>query len=101
MAALAGLPLLFQPGDRLHYSHATEVLGFLVGRIAGAPFRDVLIDKLLKPLGMDDTDVWVPPGKRDRLATLYRFSEDQAALTPAPTPMPDAPAGLQPPAAAA
>ena len=35
MAALGGLPLSYPPGERFHYSHATDVLGFLVGRIAG------------------------------------------------------------------
>jgi CubicO group peptidase (beta-lactamase class C family) len=91
MAALADLPLLYQPGDRFHYSHATEVLGFLVGRIGGGAFRDVLMDRLLKPLGMADTDFWVPPAKRDRLATVYRFSDKAGVLRPTPMPTPDAP----------
>src|SRR6185437_7561551 len=30
---LGGLPLSYPPGERFHYSHATEVLGFLVARI--------------------------------------------------------------------
>src|SRR5215469_3580031 len=33
MRALAALPLLYPPGERMHYSHSTEVLGYLVGRI--------------------------------------------------------------------
>src|SRR5580704_799068 len=42
MAALGGLPLSYPPGERFHYSHSTDVLGFLVGRIAGMDFRDFL-----------------------------------------------------------
>src|SRR5581483_3447108 len=38
MAKLASIPLVYQPGTRFHYSHSTDVLGFLVGRIAGVPF---------------------------------------------------------------
>src|SRR5215472_4724980 len=46
MQALSTLPLLYPPGERFHYSHSTDVLGFLVGRVAGMPFRDFLIERL-------------------------------------------------------
>ena len=72
LKALGGLPLSYQPGDRFHYSHATDVLGFLVGRVEGKPFRDVLMERILGPLGMSDTDFYVPPAKRDRAAVVYR-----------------------------
>ena len=69
MKRLGDLPLTYAPGTRMHYSHATDVLGFLVGRIAGKPFRDVLMERLFEPLGMVDTDFYVPPEKRARAAT--------------------------------
>ena len=75
METLASLPLSYAPGERFHYSHATDVLGFLVGRIAGMPFRDFLMQRILGPLGMVDTDFWCPPEKRDRMAHLYRLDE--------------------------
>ena len=84
MAALGSLPLLHQPGQRYLYSHATDVLGFIAGRIAGKPFRDVLIERVLGPLGMTDTDFWAPPEKRDRLATLYSYSSADDRLAPMP-----------------
>jgi CubicO group peptidase (beta-lactamase class C family) len=83
MAALGGLPLSYQPGDRFHYSHATDVLGFIVGRVAGKPFRDVLFEKIFNPLGMVDTDFYIPPEKRDRAAVVYKLEEDMS-LTPVP-----------------
>src|SRR6516165_11779507 len=46
MRALAALPLLYPPGERMHYSHSTEVLGYLVGRIAGMPFREFLLRRV-------------------------------------------------------
>jgi CubicO group peptidase (beta-lactamase class C family) len=75
MAALGSLPLSYPPGERFHYSHATDVLGFLVGRIDGKPFRQSLFDRILKPLGMADTDFYFPPDKRDRMATVYRVGK--------------------------
>ena len=82
MAALAGLPLTFDPGDRFHYSHATDVLGFLVGRVAGMDFRDFLLSRIFKPLGMVDTDFYVPPEKRSRAAVVYRMDEKADRLEP-------------------
>jgi len=73
MERLASLPLSYPPGERFHYSHATDVLGFLVGRIAGMPFEDFLQSRIFGPLGMKDTDFWCPPEKRDRMAHLYRI----------------------------
>jgi CubicO group peptidase (beta-lactamase class C family) len=82
MAALASLPLSYPPGERFHYSHATDVLGFLVGRIAGVDFRQFLIDRIFGPLGMVDTDFYIPPEKRDRAAIVYRQDQETGALSP-------------------
>lgn len=78
LKALGGLPLSYPPGDRLHYSHSTDVLGFLVGRIEGKPFREVLFERIFRPLGMVDTDFYVPPQKRERAAVVYRLEEDMS-----------------------
>jgi CubicO group peptidase (beta-lactamase class C family) len=80
LKALAGLPLSYPPGERFHYSHATEVLGFLVARIEGKPLGQVLKDRIFSPLGMHDTDFWCPPQKRDRMARLYRIDPETDRL---------------------
>jgi CubicO group peptidase (beta-lactamase class C family) len=72
---LGTLPLAYQPGERFHYGHSTDVLGFLLGRIEGKSFRQVLADRVFGPLDMHDTDFWLPPAKRDRLASLYSYEE--------------------------
>jgi CubicO group peptidase (beta-lactamase class C family) len=82
MAALATLPLTYQPGERFHYSLSTDVLGFIVGRIAGTSFREFLIERIFHPLGMVDTDFYIPPEKRDRAAVVYRMVEATGALEP-------------------
>jgi CubicO group peptidase (beta-lactamase class C family) len=91
MKALARMPLLYQPGERFHYSHATDVLGFLVGRIAGMPFRDFLVQRIFKPLGMVDTDFYVPKDKRARAAVVYRMNNEKNVLEPLPFKQYDAP----------
>jgi CubicO group peptidase (beta-lactamase class C family) len=80
LKALGGLPLSYPPGERFHYSHSTEVLGFLVARIEGKPLGQVLKERIFARLGMDDTDFWAPPSKRARLAKLYRMNPDTEKL---------------------
>jgi CubicO group peptidase (beta-lactamase class C family) len=69
--ALVRLPLAFQPGTRWHYSLAIDVVARLVEVISGQSLNRFLKEKLFNPLGMVDTDFYVPPEKRDRLVTMY------------------------------
>ena len=89
MARLAALPLSYPPGERFHYSHATDVLGFLIGRIEGKSFYDVLQERIFGPLGMVDTDFWCPPEKRERMAKLYRINAETNQIEDASLPQVD------------
>ncbi|MFN8070908.1 MAG: serine hydrolase domain-containing protein [Mycobacterium sp.] len=75
MAEIGRLPLMHQPGERLTYSHSTEVLGIALSRIEGKPLQTVLAERIFEPLGMTDTGFWVTPEKRARAATMYRLDE--------------------------
>jgi len=75
VAKLAELPLLFSPGSRWSYSVATDVCGYLVELLAGESLDVVLQERILGPLGMDDTGFHVPVGEGHRLTSCY-------ALTP-------------------
>ncbi|MEI9929365.1 MAG: serine hydrolase domain-containing protein [Rhizomicrobium sp.] len=77
---LGSLPLTFVPGTQFHYSHSTDVLGFLVGRVAGMSFRDFLMQRIFGPLGMKDTDFYIPPAKRAREASVYQQDQATGAL---------------------
>jgi len=70
-ARLAPIPLVFQPGERWHYSMGMDVAGALVERVSGLSFADFLQTRLFDPLGMKDTGFQVAPGSAPRLATLY------------------------------
>jgi len=92
---LGSLPLSFAPGDRFHYSHATDVLGFLVARIEGKALGDVLKARIFDPLGMIDTAFWAAPEKRDRMARLYRINPKTDALQDVSFPHTDAPPAFE------
>ena len=75
IAALAGLPLDFSPGEAWNYSVSTDVLGYLVGVISGMPFEDFVRTRITEPLGMSDTAFFVPPEKAPRLTCCYNRDE--------------------------
>jgi CubicO group peptidase (beta-lactamase class C family) len=56
--AIYGLPLEFEPGSRWHYSSTGYVLlGYLVRRVSGRFYGDVLKERVFAPLGMKTTRV--------------------------------------------
>ncbi|MBN9085734.1 MAG: beta-lactamase family protein [Reyranella sp.] len=69
---LATFPLIAQPGKAWNYSVSTDVLGYLVEVISGQPFEKYLVEKVIKPLGMVDTDFFVPDSKHDRFSANYQ-----------------------------
>jgi CubicO group peptidase (beta-lactamase class C family) len=62
-----GGPLLFDPGERWHYSTSTDVVGRLVEVLSGETLEDYFRKHILAPLGMDDTSYNVPEAKGPRL----------------------------------
>jgi len=74
------LPLIAQPGKAWNYSISTDVLGYLVEIISGQPFEKFLLEKVIKPLGMIDTDFHVPPAKHDRFAANYNVADGKLKL---------------------
>jgi CubicO group peptidase (beta-lactamase class C family) len=68
---LADIPLEFSPGEAWNYSVSTDVVGYLVGKISGVPFEQFLKERIFNPLGMTDTDFFVPAGKAHRFAACY------------------------------
>ena len=71
ITTLSALPLSFHPGTQWEYSVATDVLGRLIEIVSGKSFGEVLSSRIFEPVGMVDTDFWVPEAKRDRLCALY------------------------------
>ncbi len=68
---LSGIPLLYQPGSRWHYSVSTDVLGRVVEVASTQSLDRYLTEQIFEPLEMKDTFFNVPPDKRPRLAQMY------------------------------
>ena len=71
MRKLAKLPLLHQPGSVYEYGLNTDVLGCLVEVVSGKTLDRFFKERIFSPLGMKDTQFFVAPTQRSRLASLY------------------------------
>jgi CubicO group peptidase (beta-lactamase class C family) len=68
---LAKLPLEFSPGEAWNYSVATDVLGYLVQKIAGKPLDQLFAERIFEPLTMVDTGFHVREDQRSRFGACY------------------------------
>ena len=67
-----GGPLLFDPGERWHYSTSTDVVGRLVEVISGQKLEDYFRQNIFAPLKMDDTSYNIPEAKAARLVAAQQ-----------------------------
>ena len=80
IAQLEKLPLEYSPGDYWIYSVATDIVGYLVELVSGRGYAEFLRHRILRPLGMADTDFLVPEERRDRFASCYTFKDGRLEL---------------------
>jgi len=62
-----GGPMLFDAGERWHYSTSLDVVGRLVEVVSGQKLEDYFHDHIFVPLKMNDTSYNVPEAKGPRL----------------------------------
>jgi CubicO group peptidase (beta-lactamase class C family) len=83
---LAKIPLLYQPGTRWVYGASMDIQGYIVEKLSGQSLPDFMQQHIFGPLGMKDTGFFVPPGKRNRYATLYASGQNgELVVNPTPT----------------
>ena len=80
VAALAELPLEFDPGTAWNYSVATDVLGGVIQRLAGKPLDQVFAERIFAPLGMGDTGFVVPAHQTDRLTDCWTYKPGEGRV---------------------
>jgi len=76
MERLASLPFVAQPGDAWVYGYNTDILGCIVERASGMALDEFIRTRITAPLGMKDTQFFLPPAQRTRLATVYTLGSD-------------------------
>lgn len=69
---LAKLPLHHQPGEKFTYSEGIDVLGYFIEVVSGMPLNVFLKTHIFDPLGMNDTQFYLPNEKSGRLVTVQQ-----------------------------
>jgi len=68
---MAALPMDSQPGEKYVYGYNTDILGVVVEKVSGLTLADFIQKRIAGPLGLVDTQFYLPPAHKDRLATVY------------------------------
>jgi CubicO group peptidase (beta-lactamase class C family) len=79
---LAALPFDAQPGEKYVYGFNTDILGVVVEKASGMSLDEFFRTRIFQPLKMVDTHFFLPPEKRDRLATVYSLRDGQLVRAP-------------------
>jgi len=83
MERLGTLPFVAQPGEAWVYGYNTDVLGCVVEKVSGMPLDQFIRTRITAPLGMKDTQFFLAPTERARLAAVYMAGSD-GKITRAP-----------------
>jgi CubicO group peptidase (beta-lactamase class C family) len=83
MERLATLPFVAQPGEAWVYGYNTDILGCIAERASGMPLDELIRTRITGPLGLKDTQFFLPAPQRDRLAAVYASDAD-GKITRAP-----------------
>ena len=76
MERLGTLPFVAQPGEAWVYGYNTDILGCIVEKASGMPLDEFVRARITGPLGMKDTQFFLPPAQRARLAAVYSSGGD-------------------------
>jgi len=71
METLASMPFDAQPGEKFVYGYNTDILGAVIEKASGMALDRFFQTRIFEPLKMTDSSFYLPPEKRERLATVY------------------------------
>ena len=71
VAAIAKMPLEFEPGDDFHYSLCHDILAAVVEVVSGKKFSEYLTEIIFAPLGMKDTTFVATDDMLSRMKQQY------------------------------
>ncbi|GAB3917912.1 serine hydrolase domain-containing protein [Larkinella terrae] len=78
---IAARPLTKDPGEEFVYGLNTDIIGRLVEILSGKPLDVALRERVLEPIGMNDTYFYLPASKASRLVELYSKSNAEKPLS--------------------
>jgi CubicO group peptidase (beta-lactamase class C family) len=73
---IATLPLHHHPGEGYTYSLGYEVLAYFVEVMSGITFEQFLTERIFRPVGMNDSWLYLPDDQAHRLVTVQTKNEN-------------------------
>ena len=73
---MAALPMDAQPGEKFVYGYNSDILGVVIEKVSGQTLAAFFKERITGPLGLLDTQFYLPPAQKDRLAAVYAAKDD-------------------------
>ena len=83
MAAIAEMPLLFEPGTHYSYSLGHDVIAGVIEVVTGQTFGEYLKEHIFDPLGVRDAYFHLDDALRNRLTAQYAADMETGEIRPA------------------
>ncbi len=82
VAAIAGMPLVCEPGTRFSYALGHDVLAAVIEVVSGMSFGEYLKKNIFDPLGATDMYLQIPQGEKHRLSAQYMKDFSTGVIAP-------------------
>lgn len=78
MDNISKMPLDFKPGSKWNYSNSGYyLLGYIISKVTGMPYQQAVTERILKPLGMNNSGFWFKNVRSENKTTGYEFLSKQ------------------------
>ncbi len=84
VAAMAKMPLLFEPGTHYRYSLGHDVIAAVIEVISGERYSDYMENHIFKPLGISTLTCHMTEEQKAHLAQMYAFNQETNQIFPLP-----------------
>ena len=81
-AAIARMPLLYEPGTRYQYSLGHDIIAAVIEVISGERFSDYLQNHIFTPLGIKDLTCHPNEEQLSRMSQLYAYNPETDSIGP-------------------
>ncbi|KAF2148788.1 beta-lactamase/transpeptidase-like protein [Myriangium duriaei CBS 260.36] len=71
-ADFLNMPLVNQPGERWEYGIGIDWAGFYCERVTGIPLNDLMMQNIIKPLGLESTTMFPTKSMMSNLAGMHQ-----------------------------
>lgn len=85
VAAIAKMPLLYEPGTRYQYSLGHDVIGAVIEVISGERYSDYLQKHIFDPLGITELTCHLTEEQWGRMSAMYAFEPETKEMKRIPT----------------